>query len=258
MEGNAIVYAILFIFGLAFGSFLNVLIYRFSKGQNLKEIFSGRSYCPNCKTTIRWYDNIPLISYLVLRGRCRNCGWKIPLRYPIVELLGGIIPVLIYWQFGSYGWITVISYTLLGYILFVLAFVDWYTFTVPDTLSVGGTLLGLMLSFFRKDITPLESFLAALLGALIVVVLIFLYYKIRGVVPFGLGDAKVLALVGSFGGFTAVYCSLFLGSLIGILFFLPQIVKNRSLQFTVPFVPFLALGAFIGIFCKKFLGLFLF
>jgi len=250
MEGKFLTYLWLFIFGLAFGSFLNVLIYRFSKGENLKEILSGRSYCPNCKRTIKWYDNIPLISYIVLRGKCRHCGWKIPIRYPLVELLGGTIPLIVYWKFQNFGWTTVIAYTLFGYLLVVLTFIDWYTFTIPDILSVGGTLIGWLFSFFRKDINPFESFLASFVGFGIVVVLIFLYYKIRGIVPLGLGDAKFLALVGAFGGFTAVYCSLFLGSVFGLLFFLPQVLRNKSLQFTVPFVPFLSLGAFIGIFCK--------
>ena len=242
----------LFLLGLAFGSFLNVLIYRFSKGEKVREILTGRSYCPNCKKPIRWYDNIPLISYLVLKGRCRNCGWKIPIRYPIVELLGGITPVVIYLLFSQYGWITVFSYTLFVYILVVVSFVDWETFEVPDLLSVGGTILGLLLSFFRGDITPLESFLSALFGFLVVVVLIFIYYKLKGVIPLGLGDAKILALIGAFEGFTGVYCAVFGGSIFALLFFLPQIVKNRSLQFAVPFVPFLSLGAVAGIFCKAF------
>ncbi len=242
----------LFLFGLTFGSFLNVLIYRFSEGENLKGILKGRSYCPNCKTPIKWYDNIPLISYLVLRGKCRHCGWKIPIRYPLVELLGGITPVAVYLLFSEQGWLTVISYTLMVYILLTISFIDWKTFEVPDTLSIGGLVIGLALSFFRPDITPLESFIAALIGAGVVVLLILLYYFLKGVVPLGLGDAKVLAMVGAFEGYDGVYCSLFLGAIFALLYFLPQVLKNRSLQFAVPFVPFLSLGAVIGLLCKKF------
>ncbi len=245
-----VIYPALLIFGLAFGSFMNVLIYRLSKGKPLKEVFGGRSYCPNCGKTIAWYDNVPLISYLLLRGRCRQCGWRIPVRYPIVEILGAVIPILVYWKFHSYGWTTVLSYTIFGYILVVVSFVDWETFTVPDLLSVGGTVLGLVLSLIREDISFVESLSAALVGFFLVVGLIYFYFKLRGVVPLGLGDAKVLALIGSFVGFVGVYCSLFLGSLFGLLFFLPQVLKNRTLQFAVPFVPFLALGGFLGIFCR--------
>ena len=242
----------LFLFGLAFGSFLNVLIYRLSEKENLLGILKGRSYCPNCKTPIRWYDNIPLLSYIALRGKCRHCGWKIPLRYPLVELIGGITPVAVYLLFKEEGWATVVAYTLMVYLLVAISFIDWKSFEVPDTLSLSGIALGLIFSFFRRDITPLESLLAALLGAAIVVILILLYYRIRGVVPLGLGDAKVLALIGAFEGFVGVYCALFLGSLFALLFFLPQVVRNRSLQFAVPFVPFLSLGAILGLLCRKF------
>ena len=168
----------------------------------------------------------------------------------LTSLLGVSIPLVVYWKFHTFGWITVLAYTLFGYLLLVLSFIDWYTFTVPDLLSVGGTIAGWILSFFRADISPLESFLASLTGFGLVVVLIFVYYKLKGVVPLGLGDAKLLALVGAFGGFSVLYCSIFLGSLLALLFFLPQIVRSKSLQFAVPFVPFLSLGAFIGIFCK--------
>ena len=241
----------LFVLGLAVGSFLNVLIYRFSERENLTGILKGRSYCPNCKTPIKWYDNIPLISYLVLKGRCRHCGWRIPLRYPLVELIGGITPVVVYLLYADQGWLTVFSYTLMVYILLVISLIDWKTFEVPDTLSLGGLVVGLALSFFRPDITPTESFIAALIGAGVVVLLILLYYFLKGIVPLGLGDAKVLAMVGAFEGYVGVYCSLLLGAIFALLFFLPQVVRNRSLQFAVPFVPFLSLGAVIGLLCRK-------
>ena len=241
----------LFIIGLSVGSFLNVLIYRLSERENLKGIFQGRSYCPNCKTPIKWYDNIPLLSYMWLGGKCRACGWKIPLRYPLVELIGGITPVAVYLLYGDQGWLTVFSYTLMVYILLVISLIDWKTFEVPDTLSLGGLALGLILAYFRPDISLQESLIAAAVGAGVVVLLIFVYYRIRGIVPLGLGDAKVLAMIGAFEGYIGVYCSLFLGSVFAILYFLPQVLKNRSLQFAVPFVPFLALGAVIGLICRK-------
>ncbi|NPB05706.1 MAG: prepilin peptidase [Aquificae bacterium] len=247
---KGLTYAVLFVFGLVLGSFLNVLIHRLSEERPWSEVLGGRSRCPSCGEKIAWYDNVPLLSFLILRGRCRRCGAPISLRYPLVELAGGLIPVLVYWKFHPFGWPTVLAYTLYGYLLLVLALVDWKTFTVPDELSVGGTLLGLVLSLLRRDLSFLESLSAAAAGFLLVVVLIYLYRKLRGVVPLGLGDAKVLALIGSFGGFWALYCALFAGSLLALLFFLPQILKSRSLQFAVPFVPFLAAGGFLGVFCR--------
>ena len=239
---------VLFLIGTAFGSFLNVLIYRFGKGENIDQILTGRSYCPNCKTPIRWYDNIPLISYLVLKGKCRTCGWRIPLRYPLVELTAGITPVVFYLYFGPQRWGDILSYTSMVYLLLVISFIDWETFEVPDILSLGGVVLGLLLSPLRSYPDFWESLIASLTGFLLVVLIIWIYYKVRGIVPLGLGDAKVLALIGAFAGFKGIFYALFLGSLFGLLFFLPAVVKNRNLSFAVPFVPFLSLGAVVGIF----------
>jgi len=243
----------LFVIGAVFGSFLNVLIYRFSERENTDKILTGRSYCPNCKTPIRWYDNIPLISYLILRGRCRHCGWKIPLRYPVVEFIGGITPVVFYLIFGKNGLVDVISYTAMVYILLVISFIDWKTFEVPDIFSLGGVVLGLALSPFRSYPSFTESLLSALAGFFLVVLIIWIYHKLRGVIPLGLGDAKVLALIGAFEGFNGIYYSLFLGSLFALLYFLPAVVKNKTLSFAVPFVPFLSLGAVVGLFLQRLL-----
>jgi leader peptidase (prepilin peptidase)/N-methyltransferase len=245
-----LLYLFLFLLGTVFGSFANVLIYRFSEKENIKEILFKRSYCPHCKTPIKWYDNIPLISYLVLRGRCRHCGAPISIRYPIVEFLSGLLLVLSWILFSDYGLPSVVAFYTFSLLSLVLALIDWKTFEVPDTLTIGGTVFGLFLSFFRTNITPEESFIAALFGFLFVIAISFIYYALRKIIPLGLGDAKYLAMAGAFGGFTTLYCSVFLGSLFGLLFFLPQIVRNKSLQFAVPFVPFLALGAILGLICR--------
>jgi leader peptidase (prepilin peptidase)/N-methyltransferase len=97
-----------------------------------------------------------------------------------------------------------------------------------------------------------ESLLAALTGALLVIAIVFIYLRLRGVMPLGLGDAKLLAMIGAFSGFMGLYCSIFLGALIGLAFYLPQIQRNKTLQFAIPFAPFLAAGAFFGIFCRYF------
>jgi len=246
---NFFLYLFLFLLGTVFGSFANVLIYRFSEKENLKEILFKRSYCPHCKTPIKWYDNVPIISYLVLRGKCRHCGGSISVRYPIVEFLGGFLLVLFWVLFSKYGVTAVVGAYTFSLLSLVLALIDWKTFEVPDTLTIGGTLFGLLLSFFRSDITPVESFVAAVFGFIFVLLVSFIYYALRKVIPLGLGDAKYLAMAGAFGGFTTIYCSLFLGSLFGLLFFLPQIIRNKSLQFAVPFIPFLSLGAVLGLIC---------
>ena len=239
-------YFYLYILGLTFASFSNVVIYRFLRFKNLKEIFGGRSFCPNCKATIRWYDNIPLISYLILKGRCRHCGWKIPLRYPIVELLGGIIPVLVYWQFSSYGLITVIAYSFLLYLLLILSFTDLLSYTVPNFLVGIGILGGLTFSLLNHQL--IESLIGILLGFSLVMVINILYEKIRGITPLGYGDAKFLALIGSFLGYKAIFPTVLFGSLFALLVYLPQVIKNKTIQFVIPFVPFLSLGTIIYLF----------
>jgi len=244
--------AVLFVFGLTFGSFLNVLIYRFSRKENIDKILTGRSYCPNCKKPIRWYDNIPLLSYLVLGGRCRHCGWKIPLRYPLVEIIGGLTPVVFYLHF--HNWWEVISYTLMVYILLFISFVDWETFEIPLLPAYIGIALGLILSIFRPDISPLESAAASAAGFVSVYLINFVYKLFRGIQPLGEGDAFVLAIIGAFEGFWGIYSAYFLGAVFGLLFFLPKVLKNKSLTFAVPFAPFLSLGAVLGIFLRPLLG----
>jgi leader peptidase (prepilin peptidase)/N-methyltransferase len=248
--GELFIYLLLFLVGASIGSFLNVLIYRFSKRENLRQIISGRSYCPHCKTPLRWYDNIPLLSFVLLEGKCRYCSAPISLRYFFVEFLGGLSLLVLYHFFHPLGWPTVLGLYIFVCLLLVLSFIDWETFEVPDIFTFGGTAVGLILSFLRKDITPLEAFIGALIGFLSVVVISFLYKKFRGVEALGLGDAKFLAMVGAFLGPIGVYCSIFLGSVFALLYFLPQVIKSRSLQFAVPFVPFLALGALVGLICK--------
>jgi leader peptidase (prepilin peptidase)/N-methyltransferase len=242
MVKNLLVPLMLFVFGTAFGSFLNVLIYRFSRKENIDKILTGRSYCPNCKTPIKWFDNIPLISYLVLRGRCRHCGWKIPFRYPLVELLGGITPVVFYFLFYP-DWVRIVAYTSMVYILLVISFIDWETFEVPDILSYSGIALGLLFSPFRNDISFIESAAAAAAGFVFVVTVNFLYIRLRGITPLGLGDAFVLAIIGAFEGFEGLYCSIFLGSLFALLFYLPQQKVLRVFQEPEQVLHFFSEGA---------------
>ena len=119
-----IVFAVFsFIYGLVFGSFINFLAYRTAKKEPLKKFLTDRSKCPNCKSTIRWFDNIPLISYLILKGRCRVCGYKIPKRYPLVELLGGIILLSNYLFFGFS--LTFILSSLLGFLVLFFLTQGW-------------------------------------------------------------------------------------------------------------------------------------
>jgi len=246
-------YVFSFLFGLVLGSFYNVLVYRLPRGMS---VVSPSSRCPSCGEPIRWYDNVPLLSYLLLKGKCRSCGAPISLRYPLVELSSALLAL---YACHAYGLTleALLHYAFFS-LLLVVGLVDWYHFIIPPQLSVGGTLFFLAVSPFREEITFEESFLGALLGFGLPF-LIYLYYaKVRKVEGIGLGDALLLALVGAFAGPYGVFVSLLLGSLLGLLYVIPTAVKHKSLQFAVPFGPFLALGAFLGVVFKEEITAYLF
>ncbi|MEN3027844.1 MAG: prepilin peptidase [Aquificaceae bacterium] len=239
---QALEYAFLFAFGAILGSFYNVLIYRLPR--NLSPI-SPPSRCPHCGQRIRWYDNIPIISYLLLRGRCRHCKGKISLRYPLVETASGCLAVICRLRFEEP--FTSFVFFFFFSLLMVASLIDWDTFLLPDSLTLGGLAFGLFTSLFRQDFGFTEGLTGALVGGGSFL-LVYLYYtKLRKMEGLGFGDVKLMAFIGSVTGVWGVLYAVFLGSLFGLLYALPIIVKNRSLQFAVPFGPFLSLGTFVGI-----------
>ena len=236
-------YFFLFVIGSVLGSFYNVLIYRIPRGLS---IVSPPSHCPKCKSPIKWYDNIPIVSYIVLQGKCRNCKSKIPLRYPLVETASGFLAVACY-----YNWGTSLS-ALVFYVFFsallVLSMIDWDTFSMPEPIMLGGVLFGLTTSLFRSDFSLPESIVGALLG-FFTFSLIYLYYtKIRKMEGLGFGDVELMAFIGSVAGVWGVISAVFLGSVIGLAYALPIMIKNKSASFAIPFGPFLSLGCFLGVF----------
>ncbi len=235
-------YVFLFWLGASLGSFYNVLIYRMPRGLS---IVSPPSHCPYCSQRIKWYDNIPIISYLILKGRCRHCGAKISIRYPLVEAFTGFLAVLCRVRFEE-PFLSLVFFVFFS-ILLVASLIDWNTFILPDTFTLGGLVFGLVVSVFRQDFSLKESFLGALVGGGLFL-LIYLYYtKLRKIEGLGFGDVKLMAFIGSVAGLWGVVYAVFLGSLLGLLYALPIIVKNKSLQFALPYGPFLSLGAFLGI-----------
>jgi len=235
-------YVTVFLVGLALGSFYNVLIYRLPR--NISVVFPS-SRCPHCGHRIRWYDNLPLISYLLLRGRCRVCGARISLQYPLVELSSGLLALYSYHRWGQTA-DAVILYLFFSALL-VLSLIDLRFFILPDAVTLPGLAVGLVSSFFREGITPLQSFAGALAGFLIPLSIYIYYVKVRKMEGLGFGDVKLLAFIGAVTGVYGVLSALFLGSLLGLLFALPAVLKSRSVQFAIPFGPFLSLGCFIGV-----------
>ncbi len=238
-------YIVAFIIGLILGSFYNVVIHRLPEG---KSVVSPPSSCPECGSRIRWYDNIPVLSYLILRGRCRDCKAPISPRYPLVELSSGFLAVLAVWNWG------VSLEGILHYIFFssllVMSVIDLKLFILPDEINIPGIFISLAVSFFRNDITPLDSLLGAVVGFSIPLVVYLYYVKVRKMEGLGFGDVKLLTFVGAFAGIYGVLASLFLGSILGLIYALPFLIKNKNLQFAIPFGPFLSLGCFFGILLK--------
>ncbi len=239
-------YAVAFLLGLVLGSFYNVLIYRLPR--NISVLFP-RSHCPECKAKIRWHDNIPLISYILLGGKCRNCGTKISIQYPLVELSSGLLAVISLALWGASP--EAVVYYFFFSALLVASLIDLKFFILPDSITIPGTVLGFGSSFLREDITPIDSFIGLVAGALIPSLIYLYYIKVRKIEGLGLGDIKLLAFIGAVTGVYGVLSALMLGSMLGLVFVLPVLFKNRNLQFVIPFGPFLSLGCFVGVLFKE-------
>ena len=229
-----------FVFGLLIGSFLNVCIYRIPKGESI--VFPP-SHCPKCGAGIKWYDNIPVISYLILRGKCRNCGEKISPIYPLVELLTGALTAGVFCKFGLT--FDALYYLLMVYYLIVVSFIDIKTMEVPVKLSYFALLAGLILSFFTQTHSFKEAVFGASLGAGIILFIIESYFVFTGKEGMGYGDANIMAVVGAFLGWKKVILTLFLASLVGAVYGLLTVRKREA---ALPFGPFLAVGALISLF----------
>jgi leader peptidase (prepilin peptidase)/N-methyltransferase len=230
---------LVFVFGTAIGSFLNAAIYRLPQGFSL--IRPG-SFCPACRKPIRFYDNIPLISYLILRGRCRSCGGIISPRYPLVEAVSGLITLALYlkWGLGGSFWV----FWVFSEVLLLITFIDLDVQIIPDYLSLPGIGAGILASFFIPEMRVLDSLAGVLLGGGVLWGIAFLYEKLTGREGMGGGDIKLLAMVGAFLGWKGALFSLmggaFLGSLVGLVMMLFQ---GKEKTYAIPFGPFLSLGA---------------
>jgi leader peptidase (prepilin peptidase)/N-methyltransferase len=223
--------------GLLFGSFLNVVIYRLPREESVS--FPG-SRCPACQTPIKPYDNIPVLSWLVLRGRARCCGASIPPRYPVVELLGGLLAwgVLEMRIFPfetelsvAHGLGLFAAYLALGLGLLAAAAIDLEHMFLPDPITLGGAVLGLATVPLRHGMDFPEAIGATVLGFVVVwFPFIWLYEKVRGFPGMGLGDAKLLALSGAWFGWFGVVFVLFAGALQGTLVAMTVLLTKGKLE----------------------------
>jgi leader peptidase (prepilin peptidase)/N-methyltransferase len=250
---NPFLVAASFLLGLIVGSFCNVCIHRFPQGESI--VIPG-SRCPKCRTAIRAYDNIPVLSFLCLRGQCRSCGHRISWQYPVVELLTGSLFALTIFQFGL-TWHTGILWAFLA-ALVIVTFIDLEHQIVPDRITLPGIAIGLTWSvltallFSRPHGTPLSfsppAPLDALLGTLVGGGILYLVAVLsRG--GMGGGDIKLTAMVGAFLGWRAALLTIFLGTLSGSVIALLLLASGKkSRKDPMPFGPFLVLGAVLALF----------
>jgi len=227
-----------FLLGLCFGSFLNVCILRLPRDQSL---LRPRSTCPNCKQPIAWRDNIPLFSWLWLRGKCRWCHKPISKQYPLIEALVGVLFGASVLAYGTT--LHAVAAALFGTILLGIAITDARHYIIPDEFTWGGLVIGLLLALGGG----VPGFLQALLGAAVGFVLLWLV-GMAGTWVFkeeamGGGDVKMMAMVGSFVGWHGVLLTVFAGAALGSVIFIPLSIRKKRL---VPFGVFLAVGAVVA------------
>ena len=227
--------------GLCIGSFLNVVIYRLPLGQSL---VSPGSRCPKCSYVLRWYDNVPVVSWALLAGRCRQCRASISAQYPIVEIITALLFVLV-------AWLTpvgplLVSRLILVAILVALFGIDLEHQILPNSITLPGIIVGLLFSL----ITPpgwQDALIGAVLGAGILYGIAAAYYAVRREEGLGMGDVKMLAMVGAFLGWKAVLVTLVLSSFSGAAIGLALIATERGgMKRALPFGTFLALGTLVA------------
>ncbi|MCL6622298.1 MAG: prepilin peptidase [Syntrophobacterales bacterium] len=230
--------------GLAVGSFLNVVITRLPRGESP---FRGRSRCPQCSTPVRWRDNLPVISYLLMRGRCRACGAAIPWRYPVVELISGLLTAALWFKFPASPLLAAYAPFCAG--LVALSFLDLEHFWLPDVLTLPLTALGLLLSLVLPHLRWYEAWLGALVGGGAFYAVAGLYRRLTGREGLGLGDAKLLALIGAFLGVHALPWVVLVSALLGAGVGAALIWREKAGRLTpIPYGPFLAAAALLYLF----------
>ncbi|MDH3444528.1 MAG: A24 family peptidase [Deltaproteobacteria bacterium] len=242
-----------FLFGTMIGSFLNVCIARIPDG---KSVIRPPSHCPKCQNSIRFYDNIPILSYLMLLGRCRSCGERVSPRYLFVEALTGFLAAILVYHFGL-GLAFFTGFVFVA-ALIVISFIDLDVRIVPDVISLPGIVAGLLFSlvarFFISDPsevipTPLSALIGILAGGGSLFAVAWIYERVTGVDGMGGGDIKLLAMIGAFLGWHSIPFTIFLASLAGSVVGLGLMITTGSgRRLALPFAPFLCFGATLHLF----------
>ena len=239
-------YIAFFIIGSLWGSFSNVCIYRLPNNGNVAK---GRSFCPNCKNKIKWFDNIPFFSYLFLKGKCRECSKPISFQYFIVELLSAISFVVIFHIYGAS--ITTLLLLILSIFFIIIFFIDLKHFIIPNVLTFPLMIIGFLKSFdpnLNQTIFPnyINSLIGGLFGYSIIWSIIFFYKKIRKKEGMGLGDAKLMAVIGFWFGWVSIPFTIFISSVVALILVIPSLInQSRKMSSEIPFGPYIIIGCIL-------------
>ncbi len=233
---------IFFIFGSIWGSFANVAIVRIPQGLS---VVAPRSRCNGCKTPIRWFDNIPILSWFILKGKCRSCGQSFSIRYPLVELLTGVLFALAFYSVGWKFYLAELLIFILG--LVIVSFIDIDHFIIPDKISLPGIIIGLVGATLNPEREVLDAIMGVVLGGGFLWMIAYVYYILRKQEGMGGGDIKLLAWMGAVCGWRAIPFIILFASIVGSGVGLFN-MKKKGLQTVIPFGPYLALSALIYIF----------
>lgn len=233
------------ILGGLWGSFANVCIVRLPKD---KGVIAGRSSCPKCKKEILWYDNIPIISFFLLQGKCRKCKKKISFQYVVVELLSIISFLSIYYLYGLS--LTTLLLIILSLAFIIIFFIDLKHFIIPDVITYPMMVLGFLKSFDPNLNEIFPNYIFSLIGGIfgygIIWSIIYFYKQVKKKDGMGLGDAKLLAVIGFWFGLDAIPFIIFLSSTIALLSVVPDLIKKtKKLSTQIPFGPFIIIGNLI-------------
>ena len=239
-------YIAFFILGSLWGSFSNVCIYRLPNNGNVAK---GRSFCPNCKNKIKWFDNIPFFSYLFLKGKCRQCSKPISFQYFIVELLTAISFVVIFHIYEAS--ITTLLLLILSIFFIIIFFIDLKHFIIPNVLTFPLMIIGFLKSFdpnLNQTIFPnyINSLIGGLFGYSIIWSIIFFYKKIRKKEGMGLGDAKLMAVIGFWFGWVSIPFTIFISSVVALILVIPSLInQSRKMSSEIPFGPYIIIGCIL-------------
>ncbi len=246
MEYILLIY--IFIIGIIFGSFFNVCIFRIPNNQSIS---NPPSHCYNCNTRLKSLDLVPILSWLFLKGKCRYCGQKVSLRYPLIELLTGVLFIIIYNIYGL-NFIT-INYLVLTSLLIIITFIDIDHFIIPDSLIIFGSIFAVLFNVTNQGIGIKDSIIGGLIcggGMLILISLIELVAKKE---VMGGGDIKLFFMIGLFLGIKlgllTILLSIYVGAIYGIITIIYSKIKKQEYNSTIPYGPSISVGAFIVVLC---------